>query len=695
MELAFICLVRLLTEKAKVMRRISVIFSLLSCINALAQVEHDSTTIIYAWKLNTFYSRTDEVPVDTILRDFQLYNPLYQHSICNSFLSNLGSPAISNILTERIHHANAFFINSYLPYFQRIDNTIFYNTKKPFSRLTYTFGPNINQYQKEESFEAFHTQNVSSKLNIGFRYHNISSRGQYKYLQVKRNTFRLFTSYTGERYTLHAAFNLNRYKGAENGGIDDSIFRLNIYDNITDISTRLGGSGPNKYDSDAENRVRNYDLLISQRLKLFTIASKVDSSNTGKARNIAEPILTYVFKMDRSTKTYEDVDPTGSGYYNTIYFNSARTLDSLANFNIRNTLQMEFKSTFRRKVQTGIYGLIGTEYEKYSDYSLWDTSYSPETDTLVTPFLLNPGDTLKGVSIDTAFTNTFFSAGIYGNFWRRVWANFSGTYYLSGYRQNQFRLEGLLKTRLTFFHKDFEFDVLGTFENNVPSYLLGYHYSNHYIWNVDMKPENNYCLSSVIRSPSKNFELKGNYHVLRNFIYFNEDAYPENYSQILNYFSVEASQVFKIWKIYSKNTVIYQVSENRNVLPLPYLILYSSTYFDHTFRFKSTNGELQTILGVDIYYNSKFNGYEYAPSLSQFYVQNTTQIGNFPMMDAFLSVKLKQVRFFVKLQHFNSTWTGQRYYSAIHYPYCQGLDIQNWELRTVVLKFGLSWVFYE
>jgi hypothetical protein len=130
-------------------------------------------------------------------------------------------------------------------------------------------------------------------------------------------------------------------------------------------------------------------------------------------------------------------------------------------------------------------------------------------------------------------------------------------------------------------------------------------------------------------------------------------------------------------------------------ITLPYLILYSSTYFDHTFRFKSTNGELQTILGVDIYYNSKFNGYEYAPSLSQFYVQNTTQIGNFPMMDAFLSVKLKQVRFFVKLQHFNSTWTGQRYYSAIHYPYCQGLDIQNWELRTVVLKFGLSWVFYE
>lgn len=696
MDLFFICLVRLLFNSAEVMRRISVIFSMLICVTTLAQVEHDSTTIIYAWKLNNLYTKTEEVAIDTTLTNFQIYNPLYQHSVSNSFLSNLGSPAQSNVYNDRFYDFDAYFLNSYYPYFQTSDNTTFYNTKKPYSRLTYTFGPNVNVLQKEESFEAFHTQNLTPKLNFGFRYHNISSIGQYSYLKVKKNSFRLFTSYTGVRYTLHAAFNLNRYKGFENGGIVDSVFESKEYDNIKLIDTKLDGTGPTDWDSDAENRVRSYDILISQRVKLFTLTSKVDTTDTDRARNIAEPILSYVFKMDRASKTYEDINPLGSGYYDAIYFNTKNTLDSLLNFRMDNSVQLEFKSTFRRKVQTGIYGLIGNEYEKYSNYSLWDTSFSQLEDTLLTPFISN-NDTLKGVSIDTAFNSTYFSAGIYGNFWKRVWADFSGTYYLAGYKQNQFRLDGVIKTRLTFFNKDFEFDILGSFENKKPGYLLEHYYSNHYIWDTEMKPENSYRLSSVISSPSKNFELKGNYHVIRNLIYFDQDASPKNYNQILNYFSVEATQVFNVWNIYSKNKVIYQVSENQNVLPLPNLILFNSTYFDYTFRFKSTKGELQTIFGVNVYYNTMFYGYEYSPATSQFYVQSDKEIGNYPLMDVFINIKLKRVRFFTQIQHINSSWFEQRYYSAVHYPYNQGLDIdtEEWRIRLIAWKFGLSWSFYE
>jgi hypothetical protein len=286
--------------------------------------------------------------------------------------------------------------------------------------------------------------------------------------------------------------------------------------------------------------------------------------------------------------------------------------------------------------------------------------------------------------LDKKNTNTFVSAGIYGNFWRRVFANFSGTYYLAGYNQNQYKLEGTLDSRLTVFKHDYEFGVNGVFENKKPEYLLANYYSNHYIWNKDLKSEERYRLSSVIRNPSKNLELQGNYYVLRNFIYFNSDGEPENYQQILNYFSIEASLTFKLWKIYSVNKAVYQITENKNVLPLPDFILYNSTYLDHTFKFKSTNGELQTILGVDVYYNTLFYGYEYLPGISQFYVQDNKEIGNYPLMDVFLNVKLKRTRFFVKLQHFNSTWFEQKYYSAVHYPYHQ-----------MALKFGLSWVFYE
>jgi hypothetical protein len=674
------------------MRRIGFLFLLLYCTTALAQVEHDSATVIYSWKLTDFNTKTEEVQIDTALTGFQIYNPLYKYSISNSFLSNIGSPALSNVFTDRKNDYDRFFINSFLPYMHTIENTTFFNTKKPYSRLTYTYGSPSSI--KEETFEAFHTQNISPKFNFGFRYHNISSRGQYNYLQVKKNSFRFFSSYTGDRYTMHTSFNMNRLKAFESGGIIDSVFESGDYGHIKLIGTNLNGSGPYEFTSDAENRTRCYDLLISQRLKLFTIASKLDTLNTGKARNIAEPILSYVFKMDRASKTFEDISPLGSNYYDSIFFNTRNTLDSVSNFRIDNSLHLEFKTTFRRKVQTGIYGMIGNRYERYSNYSLWDTSYTQRTDTLLIPRFYG-GDTLRGVAIDTSFNSTYLSAGIYGNFWKKVLADFSGTYFLAGYKQNQFELQGSINTKLKLFNRNFELGASGVMENKKPGYLLNHYYSNHYIWNQQMEPENSYRLSSVIRSPSKNFELKGNYHVLRNYIYFNQFVEPENYNQILNYFSVEATQIIKLWNIYSKNKVIYQVSENQNVLPLPKLIYYNSTYFDYTFRFKSTNGELHTILGVDIYYNTMFNGYEYSPATSQFYVQNIKEIGNYPLMNVFFNVQLKRVRFFAQVQHINSSWFEQRYYSAIHYPYNQGLDIQKGKIKLVAWKFGLSWAFYE
>ena len=91
-----------------------------------------------------------------------------------------------------------------------------------FSRMYYTYGPGISN--KEQSFEALHTQNINSKLNFVLRYHNISSRGQYPNLHVKKNVYRVASSYSGNRYIMHGAFNFNRYNAGESGG-----FRITSY----------------------------------------------------------------------------------------------------------------------------------------------------------------------------------------------------------------------------------------------------------------------------------------------------------------------------------------------------------------------------------------------------------------------------------------------------------------------------------
>jgi hypothetical protein len=664
------------------MKLITAILVFLLGANTFAQTLHDSSTAVNAWRLINNYSTPLIVPVDTNLTNLQIKNSIYKYSISNSYLGNPGSPVLSNLFTSRYHDNDVFFLNQYLPYLNTVDNTEYFNTNKPYSYLFYTMGGKSEN--REETFEFFFTQNIKPKLNFGFKYDVISTKGQYRYLNIKKNSFRVFSSYTGKQYIAHASFNLNRLKNDENGGIIDSSFRNNDYNkSIKELSTEFTGSGSPYYTSDAQNRIRYYDLMISQRLKLFTLGGKPDSKKTDSLRSFAEPILTYVFKINRASKTYSH-NPNPYRYYDTMIYNPYRTLDSVSNFKMLNTLQLEFKTAIKGKVQAGIYGLLGYYYENYNFFSAGPDSITFAYDTA------RYKDNLESFNQKVRKENTYIETGIYGNFWKRVTTRFSGNLYFAGQKAGQTLLQGQLDSKLTILRKEYDFGVKASLENKYPDYLLNNYYSNNYMWTQDkqnLSQENWVHLSSKIVSPSNYFDLSGNYYLIRDYIYFNDKAQPENYKYSLSYFSIEADKTFRVWKFCSANELAYQYSENQNILPLPDFAIHNSTYLDYTFRFKKTNGELGTMLGVDVYYARSFNGYNYSPALAEFYIQNNDEaekIGDHPIVDAFLNVKLKAVHAFFKLQHFNSGWYGQNYYSSIHYPY-----------NKLAFKFGISWTFYD
>jgi hypothetical protein len=629
--------------------------------------------------------------MDTILPEFQIFNPIYDYSFSNSYLSNLGTPVMQNVFADRNFRYDAFYINSYMPYFADAGRTKYYNTTRPFSRLLYTTGgPNEN---REQTFEAVHTQNITQKLNFALRYHVISSKGQYRYQQLKKNTFEISTNYLGTRYSVHASFDINRVRHDESGGIDQEAFESNYisadtsnYTGEKDIPATFSGSEYPQYVSFARTKARYYDMMVSQRLKLFTLASSIDTTKPGKASNVAEPVLTHSFRMNRATKTYTHADPNDTLFYEKSFFNYFDTYDSVSHFRISNSIQLEFKTTFRGVVQTGIYGTIGNEYEFFHLYSDWDTTQYT-VDTLRSP-IITGNDTLdfKGYDRPKYNSNYYFTAGLYGNVLNRFKARFSGTLYFIGEKAGNSSLEALISTTLSLFNKEYIFDLSAGIENNVPSYLLSTYYSNHYIWDNKLSSELRTILSGKLNAPSNNFDLRINYYLLSSFIYFDEGAMPANYGQPLNVLSIVAAKTFKIWKLRSVNKIAYQATENSNVLPLPGLVLFNSTYLDHTFHFQSTGGKFQAVLGFDIYYTTEFEGYKYSPALAQFYVQgqNKALIGNYPIMDAFLSIKLKSTEFFVKAEHFYGRWTQQKFYSTVAYPY-----------NRYALKFGFSWTFYD
>jgi len=90
---------------------------------------------------------------------------------------------------------------------------------------------------------------------------------------------------------------------------------------------------------------------------------------------------------------------------------------------------------------------------------------------------------------------------------------------------------------------------------------------------------------------------------------------------------------------------------------------------------------LQT--GVTFKYFTKYFMNAYNPLISEFSIQNTDEIGDFPLLDFFFNFQIQRTRFYFKLENFSASFTGRDYFSAPTYPY-----------RDLQFRFGLVWNFF-
>jgi len=226
--------------------------------------------------------------------------------------------------------------------------------------------------------------------------------------------------------------------------------------------------------------------------------------------------------------------------------------------------------------------------------------------------------------------------------------------------------------------------VKNTNELKSPDFLYTHYASNNFIWTNNFNKTSLNHLSTNLTVSSKKFDIQGDYYLLRNVIYMDINAVPKQYQNAFSLLILSASKRFDFWKITSVNKLVYQKSGNENVLDLPEIALYNSTYLTYLINFRGTGGKLLTMLGFDLYYNTRYYAEAYMPSTASFYRQNVKQLGSYPYFDTFLNVQLKRLRFFLKVEHVNAGWIKPNYFSVLHYPR-NGRD----------LKFGLSWTFYD
>jgi hypothetical protein len=150
----------------------------------------------------------------------------------------------------------------------------------------------------------------------------------------------------------------------------------------------------------------------------------------------------------------------------------------------------------------------------------------------------------------------------------------------------------------------------------------------------------------------------------------------------VNYFKFKVGKEFKFGHFALDNEILYQkVVNGSDIFRVPDFITRNSFYYQN-YVFKGKPLYLQT--GIIFSYFTKYYMNNYNPVISEFNLQNDREYGAFPMIDLFVNFRVKTLRVFLKLEHFNARFAGKsEYYSAPLNPY-----------RDLKIRFGLVWNFF-
>ena len=176
------------------------------------------------------------------------------------------------------------------------------------------------------------------------------------------------------------------------------------------------------------------------------------------------------------------------------------------------------------------------------------------------------------------------------------------------------------------------------------------------------------------------FKIELSAYNLKNYIYYGLNVNPVQISYPLNIFIGQVSKDISIGKFHLNSLALIQKSSNEKAVHVPLLYLKQSLYLE-SMLFKKA---MQLQLGMALNYFTNYEGNYYMPALGQFYLQDSTSVGNYPFIDVFAAGKIKRVRLFIKLQNITSGLVNGSEYTVPFYP-----------VAPRMLKWGVSWMFFD
>jgi len=603
-------------------------------------------TYVFSWKHNTYFNTVEErLAVDTSINNNTISYPFLKTDVGAIFLGTSGSAAFTLDYFKRKSPNGLLFFEPYSDYTLTRENIPSYNSKGPFSMLSYVTsgGKKIS----EDNLKVLLTQNIIPEWNVGLYYQRYGTRGLYQNQATDNRVFTIYSSYAGKRYSAHAGYIHSRVSNEENGGITRDFY---ITDTIMDaeiIDVNLEETG-NKLRSNGYFLTHSYGLPIH----LFKHS---DSLKTGEGTMV---YFGHAFQYLRQYRIYTD-NVSDDSYYKNFFIDPQQSRDSTFTSSLDNRLFIRLQPWSPTAIVSTIDGGIGLELSKYYGFS--------------------PDQLLYGSSHDS-YTDMYLYARASGVFSRYFAWNGFGRYFFSGYRQNDLLLDA--SARVSVYPLSRQLNLMGrlVIANTEPDYFQKRYYGNHFRWNNSFDKTTETRIEVSLSVPDVMLEVGLKQNLAANLIYMDTTAMPAQESNAISVTSLYLQKDFKLGAFHADNRLLFQISGNENIVPLP-KISFNARWYAQVNLVKSV---LTGQLGFDAYFYTKYYVPAYNPAVGLFHNQAEKKVGSYPMVDVFVNFKWKRATIFVKLTHADQGLFSNEYFSTLHYPFNKRM-----------VRFGVTWHFYN
>jgi hypothetical protein len=601
---------------------------------------------------------------DSLLETFQQYDPARQQPLDYAHLGNLGSAARPLFFQPVWRRGFDIGLHQFDLYQMTTNDVRYYKITQAYTLAGYTQGP----AQTDSQFRIRFSRNFSNGLNLSLENRLISNTGAYDFQKARDSDVAagLWYHHKNGRYDGFFSYVTNTARQQNNGGAAESLTDtlLPPYQVAVKIQT-------------SQTRYANSEFAYTQYLRLNkrlfkrektpavpsppadslkkerplgiapVLQPPIDSRQPAVGTTVTQRAFTLYHQIAWRTASYKfyDTAPDSAFYGDFLVYKSLRHY--LETKKLENTFKLQTFKLRERKPSDASAGQLPAESDLLEVgliHSLHFVQQEPvDTGTINNVFLtgrlnFSPGDRMRLESY--AHLSIGANAGDY-----RV----NGTLFLNLKKIGTLQLEAVNQLYS-------------------PSLLpTRFYVSQQEIWKNDFQRTLETSLSGTYAIPAWRFSVTGQYHLVSNMVYFDTAALPRQ-SSAFSILQWMARKDFHIGPLHSENWVgIQEVTSD--VLPLPRFYSKHSFYAEGKI-FKKV---MLAKLGVDARLCSGYDAPTYHPLVGQFILQNAQTLAFTPLLDAFLSLKVKTLRFFLKIENMLPFLTGDYYYQTAGYPLPYGL----------------------